>query len=88
MAQNINGTSALANPDHVFKPMRPNPYDMAILKDIKVKGDVLTPGDKGYEESLKRWAGNAERKAGYVVFVENAEDISSTVVVSIRILLT
>jgi hypothetical protein len=59
--------------------MAQNISGMAISKDIKVNGDVLTPGDKGYEESVKRWAGNAERKAGYVVFVENTDDISKTV---------
>jgi hypothetical protein len=79
IVENINGTSAQANPDNVFKPVGQNTFDMAILNNIKVKGEVLTPGDKGYEESVKRWAGNAERKAGYVVFVENAEDISNTV---------
>ena len=85
---NVNGTGAQANPENVFKPVGPNTCDMAILKNIKVKGEVLTPGDKGYEESVKRWAGNAERKAGYVVFVENAGDISNTVICIIWILLT
>lgn len=45
----------------------------------EIKGSVFTPGDDGYEKSLKRWAGNWERRAGYVVFVESAEDISKTV---------
>ena len=30
----------------------------------KVKaGDVLEPGDAGYEESLKRWSASSERRA-------------------------
>lgn len=45
----------------------------------EIKGSVLIPGDDGYEKSLIRWAGNWERRAGYVVFVESAEDISKTV---------
>jgi hypothetical protein len=47
--------------------------------ESQVKGSVLTPGDEGYEQSLKRWAGNWERRAGFVVLVECAEDISKTV---------
>lgn len=45
----------------------------------QIKGSVLIPGDEGYEESLKRWAGNSERKAAYVVLAESAEDISKSV---------
>ena len=45
----------------------------------QIKGSVLTPGDEGYEQSLKRWASNWVRRAAYVVFVESAEDISKTV---------
>jgi len=45
----------------------------------QIQGRVLTEGDDEYEQSIKRWAGNAERRAGFVVFVENAEDIARTV---------
>jgi hypothetical protein len=45
----------------------------------QIKGTVLTPGDEGYDAKLKRWADNAERKAGSVVLVESADDISKTV---------
>jgi len=44
-----------------------------------IKGQVLTPGCKGYEESLKRWAGNTEKKAGFVVYTESSQDVSKTV---------
>lgn len=54
------------------------PADKKSLES-EIKGSILIPGDEGYEESLKRWAGNFEKKAGYVVFVECAEDISKTV---------
>jgi len=52
--------------------------DASSLRE-QVKGVVLVPGDEGYEESLKRWAVNAERRAGIVVKVTCAEDISATV---------
>lgn len=45
----------------------------------QISGKVLTPGDEGYEESLKRWASNFEKHAGYVVYAESIEDISKTV---------
>jgi hypothetical protein len=45
----------------------------------RISGIVLTPGDDEYEESLKRWASNSEKRAAYVVMVENADDISETV---------
>src|SRR5271155_4866218 len=45
----------------------------------QIEGKVLTPGDDGYEDSLKRWASNFERRAEYVVYVKSAEDISKTV---------
>ena len=61
---------------------------MAISKtSLNVKGSVLTPGDEGYDESVKRWAGNAVKKAAFVVFVESADDISKTVH-PVRFLLT
>jgi hypothetical protein len=44
-----------------------------------IQGRVLTEKDDGYEQSIKRWAGNAERRANYVVLVETADDISRTV---------
>jgi len=44
-----------------------------------IQGRVLTERDDGYEQSIKRWAGNAERRASYVVLVETADDIARTV---------
>jgi len=52
--------------------------DVSILKP-QIKGTVLLPGDDGFDESLKRWAINAERRAGIVVHVTSAEDVSATV---------
>ena len=39
------------------------------------KGDVVTAADEGYEQALKRWATNAERRAKVVAFVIDADDI-------------
>ena len=47
----------------------------------QLKGSVLVLGDEGYEESLKRWAGNSEKKAAYVALVESAKDISNAVLI-------
>ena len=55
---------------------------MAVDKESlasQISGTVLVPGDEGYEESIKRWSAAAEKKAGFVALVENAEDISKTV---------
>jgi hypothetical protein len=46
----------------------------------KVKGTILTPGDEGYEDSLKRWASNTEKRAAVVALVKCAEDVSAAVI--------
>jgi len=43
------------------------------------KGDLVTPSDPGYADSLKRWAANAQRPAKIVAFVKDAEDASLAV---------
>jgi FAD/FMN-containing dehydrogenase len=40
------------------------------------KGDIVTPGDPGYSEAIARWAVNAERPAGVVAFVKDANDVA------------
>jgi len=45
----------------------------------QISGTILTPSDEGYEESLKRWGSNSEKKAAYIVLAESAEDISKAV---------
>ena len=50
----------------------------------QISGNVLTSGDEGYEESLKRWGANSEKQAAFVALVESAEDISKTVFISLR----
>lgn len=43
------------------------------------KGDVVTHEHPDYEDSLARWAKNAERRAKIVAFVKDAEDVSLAV---------
>ena len=40
------------------------------------KGDLVRPGDPGYDDALKRWAANATRKASIVAFVKDEEDVA------------
>jgi len=56
--------------------------DVTSLRN-QIKGTVLLLGDEGYEESLIRWAKNAERLAGYVVQVTSAADAAAAVTTSI-----
>ena len=41
-----------------------------------LKGDIVSPTDLDYSESIIRWAKNAERQAKFVVFVKDAEDVA------------
>jgi hypothetical protein len=45
----------------------------------QIDGTVLTPGDAGYDESIARWASNAERKAAVVVLVTSSADVAEAV---------
>ena len=40
------------------------------------KGDLVRPGDPGYDDALKRWAANASRKASVVAFVKDEADVA------------
>ena len=40
------------------------------------KGDLVRPGDPGYDDALKRWAANAARKASIVAFVKDEDDVA------------
>lgn len=41
---------------------------------------VLTPGDgSAYEESIKRWADNAAKRAKFVVLAKSAQDVAKAV---------
>lgn len=44
-----------------------------------IKGVVFTPGDDGYEESLKRWSHAAIKPAAVVVQPDNVQEVSKTV---------
>jgi hypothetical protein len=50
------------------------------ISTIFPKSQVLTPDDgKQYDDSLRRWAENAEMKAKYVVFPESSQDVAKAV---------
>ena len=46
----------------------------------QIRGTILTANDEGYEESLLRWASNAERKAAVVVLVSCPGDVAAAVI--------
>ena len=43
------------------------------------KGDIVQPGDPGYDQAIARWAKNAARKAAVVAFVKDAGDVASAI---------
>lgn len=43
------------------------------------KGDIVTPSDEDYQQAIKRWAANAERRAKIVAFVKDAEDVAQAI---------
>jgi FAD/FMN-containing dehydrogenase len=49
--------------------------DLTTLSQI-FKGDIVTPSDPDYAESIARWATNAVRNARIVAFVKDSEDVS------------
>ena len=40
------------------------------------EGDIITESDREYDKGISRWCKASERKAKYVAFVKNAEDVS------------
>jgi FAD/FMN-containing dehydrogenase len=53
----------------VFEPLKTDPA---------LNGaEVLTPGDSGYAESIKRWSDICEKQAGAVVKVINADQVTA-----------
>ncbi|KAL5487872.1 hypothetical protein ACEPAI_5980 [Sanghuangporus weigelae] len=50
---------------------------MSTYESLKAtfKGDIVTPSDPDYEKAISRWAANAARRAKYVAFVKDAEDV-------------
>ncbi|KAH7010996.1 hypothetical protein EDB80DRAFT_640217 [Ilyonectria destructans] len=49
------------------------------LRQQITAGDVLLPGDAGYQESLKRWSDSSEKPAAVVVRVTSAEEVSAAI---------
>ena len=40
------------------------------------KGDIVSEGDPDYDAAIDRWATNAVRRAKFVAFVKDAEDVA------------
>ncbi|EKM80429.1 hypothetical protein AGABI1DRAFT_128103 [Agaricus bisporus var. burnettii JB137-S8] len=59
---------------------------MSSLADFNavIKGDVITPGHPDYENSLKRWAVNAEKKAAVVVFIKDEADAAAAILYALK----
>ncbi|KFH44380.1 6-hydroxy-D-nicotine oxidase-like protein [Hapsidospora chrysogenum ATCC 11550] len=53
--------------------------DVGQLRAAITIGSVLTPGDDGYEDSLKRWSATAEKRAAVVVKAANAEEVAAAI---------
>ncbi|KAG9046102.1 hypothetical protein FS837_005089 [Tulasnella sp. UAMH 9824] len=47
---------------------------LAKLKE-SLSGEVVCPGDEGYNNGIARWSDNCVKQAGYVVFPKNNEDV-------------
>lgn len=45
----------------------------------QIGGKVVIPEEAGYDELVKRWGGNAERRAAFIAIVKSPDDISKTV---------
>src|SRR5262245_5563959 len=44
-----------------------------------LSGEVVRPGDQGYDYGIFRWTDNSVRPASYVVFPRSAEDVSKAI---------
>ncbi|KIO21665.1 hypothetical protein M407DRAFT_28732 [Tulasnella calospora MUT 4182] len=44
-----------------------------------LSGEVVCPGDEGYDYGIARWSDNCVKQAGYVVFPKNNEDVVQAV---------
>ncbi len=78
----LRNISYLKDPPFLYKILDRKSAIMTIdVSDLasQIDGTVLTPGDADYDESIKRWASNAERKAAVVVLVTSSADIATVV---------
>ncbi|RAL67588.1 hypothetical protein DID88_008341 [Monilinia fructigena] len=55
------------------------PFIHDLIKSLTAESAVISIGDKGYEESIKRWAVTAEKRAGLIVFPATASDVSKAI---------
>ncbi|KAJ3529588.1 hypothetical protein NMY22_g8935 [Coprinellus aureogranulatus] len=52
---------------------------MATALADSLKGDLITRDHPEYDASIARWVKNAERRARFVVFVKDAEDVAAAI---------
>jgi FAD/FMN-containing dehydrogenase len=50
--------------------------DVSELRSL-IAGTVLIPGDEGFEESLRRFASNTEKRAAVVALVTSSADVAA-----------
>ncbi|KAA8572580.1 hypothetical protein MFRU_003g02310 [Monilinia fructicola] len=55
------------------------PFIQNLIESLTADSAVISIGDKGYEESIKRWSVTAEKRAGLVVFPATASDVSKAI---------
>ncbi len=57
-----------------------------LVRDLRdaVAGDVLTPGDPGYEEARRVWNGIIDRRPGAIARCASASDVAATVKIAER----
>lgn len=53
------------------------PQQSEALTKLKesLSGEVVCPGDEGYDYGIARWSESCVKKAGYVVFPKTNEDV-------------
>lgn len=44
-----------------------------------VKGDIVLPEDPSYKDAIQRWSKLAEKPAGAVILVKDAQDVSTDI---------
>lgn len=48
------------------------------LKSV-LSGEIVGPGEEGYDFGIRRWSDSCSKPATYVVFPKNAEDVAAAI---------
>ncbi len=56
---------------------RPGTIEQQLINDLRktLAGELLLPGDQGYDETRKVWNGMIDRQPALIVRCKNAEDV-------------